>query len=114
MGLGRSICGHETEMGLVFAVIGVAVVFLSVDQMFVDLASSVVSSETQPTEFSYKRMLPPRGPDTGGYRILATLYLSVSAGIVEEILYRGMLRRVFPDGTAYGVLFLIISAETLR
>jgi membrane protease YdiL (CAAX protease family) len=55
-------------------------------------------------------MLPPPGPETGAYRLLAVFYLAISAGFSEEILFRGLLRRVFGPGLIQTAAFVVISA----
>jgi membrane protease YdiL (CAAX protease family) len=62
--------------------------------------------------FSYNQMLPPPGPETGGYRLLAVFYFAISAGFFEEILFRGLLKRVFGRGLVNTLLFIAISALT--
>jgi membrane protease YdiL (CAAX protease family) len=60
--------------------------------------------------FSYKQMVPPPGPDTGLYRLLAVFYLAIGAAFSEEILFRGLLRRVFGSGLIGTIFFIVISA----
>ncbi|WP_410959520.1 hypothetical protein, partial [Salmonella sp. SAL4432] len=72
-------------------VIGVPFVFLRVD-----VYASTWSYRTLPfgwavPPFRYTDVIPPRGPTKGWYNLLALAYLSVSAGNVEELYYRGAM-----------------------
>lgn len=60
--------------------------------------------------FRYADVVPPPGPDTGGYRLLALAYLCVGAGVVEELYYRAMMNRLFSRGWASGVGYVLMSS----
>ncbi len=60
--------------------------------------------------FDYVQMIPPPGPATGWYRILAIVYLALSAGVVEELYFRGMLRLLFGRGPVQVVLYVVCSS----
>lgn len=48
-------------------------------------------------------------PDSGWRATVVWIYFSLSAGIVEELYFRGMLRRLFAPGRGGAVLFLGVS-----
>ena len=56
--------------------------------------------------FSYKNIVPANGV----LRVLALLHFSLTAGIVEETIYRGMLKQLFDDNERGNALFVIISS----
>ncbi len=58
-------------------------------------------------DFSYKNLIPTNGLP----RVSALLFFSLSAGIVEEMIYRGMFKRLFDDNESGNALFVIISSS---
>jgi membrane protease YdiL (CAAX protease family) len=60
--------------------------------------------------FNYRDVLPEPGPHTGFLRLLALLHLSITAGVVEEIYYRGMMSSLFPTGVIGSAAFLVVSS----
>jgi membrane protease YdiL (CAAX protease family) len=60
--------------------------------------------------FEYRNMLPPPGPASGVWRLLAVAYLAISAGLVEEFYYRGLMRLLFGRRVAGTILFVLISS----
>ncbi|MFC1558112.1 CPBP family intramembrane glutamic endopeptidase [candidate division KSB1 bacterium] len=57
-------------------------------------------------DFSYKSLIP----EGGILGILVLIYFSATAGIVEEIYYRGIFRLLFGDSVLQKVLYVLISS----
>lgn len=70
------------------------------------LQTGVLARDYGATGFGYKQMIPAEG----GVRILILAYLAASAGIVEEILYRGVLRQFFGDTRLEMARYVLISS----
>jgi uncharacterized protein len=49
-------------------------------------------------------------PGPGLWRILAIVYLAASAGLVTELVYRGVLLRIIAPRTAWSWRYLVLSA----
>jgi hypothetical protein len=58
-----------------------------------------------PAYFDYQTLIPESGPS----RLLVALYYAVSAGIVEEILYRGALFRLMEGLPGATSIYLVLS-----
>ena len=113
LGLHTRIFGRRNAF-LLLATIAIVAIFQShLDTRLVAWAiHAYPPTSTSASHFSYNQMLPPPGPETGGYRLLAVCYLAVSAGLSEEILFRGLLRRAFGPGLIQTAAFVLISAVT--
>lgn len=70
------------------------------------LASGLLPRDYGATGFGYQQIIPAEG----GGRYLALGYLALSAGVVEEILYRGLLRQFFGNTPADLVRYVLISS----
>ena len=60
--------------------------------------------------FGYRDVIPPPGPDSGWYHLLALAHLCVTAGVVEELYYRGAMDRLFPRGWTGGACYVAVSS----
>jgi membrane protease YdiL (CAAX protease family) len=57
-------------------------------------------------EFNYKNLVP----NAGILKFIVTIYFSLSAGIVEEFYYRGLMSKLFNKTKASYLLYIIISS----
>lgn len=60
--------------------------------------------------FWYDQVVPPRGPDTGALRLLVIFYLAATAGFIEEMVYRGMMRHACGRSWYGTVAFISVSS----
>lgn len=109
LGYHRSVFGKKSDVGMLLTTIIVTMIFLKIDPPLWQAAVAEFPNSQPLDGFQYRLMLPPRGPDTGFYRLLATVFFGLSAGLVEELYYRGMLRQIFSRNIGGDILFLIIS-----
>ena len=58
------------------------------------------------SEFTYGDVVPDSGP----LFYIAIVYLALSAGIVEELYYRGLFRLLFNEGVVNSILYVVISS----
>jgi membrane protease YdiL (CAAX protease family) len=96
-------------------VLALLVILFSVGLYYLDRASVRLGLIWWPNNpgaipFQYGQMLPRPGPRTGWLRLLALLHYCITAGVVEEIYYRGMMRRLFSPGWKGAAGFLIVSS----
>jgi membrane protease YdiL (CAAX protease family) len=109
LGLGARIRGGPNPILLGFLLVAIPLGLYWLDQWAVATAARTWPHNFWAVGFRYSDMVPPAGPDTGWWRLLAIVHLSVTAGVVEEVLYRGMLSRVFPDTAAGTAAFVAVS-----
>src|SRR5262249_6895547 len=94
----------------------IAVLFLATpllilaDRLSIQITMAAFHENYWMLPFSYAQMIPPPGPTTGWYRILATLYLALSARFVEEFYFRAMARLIFGTGLVQSTLYVIASS----
>jgi hypothetical protein len=60
--------------------------------------------------FHYADVVPPPGPETGWWRLLALSHLCLTAGFVEELYYRAAFDRLFPRGWLAGFAYILVSS----
>jgi len=102
VGLGNPFTGMKESLRLInVAVIATVVLFFSHRVAFTGLS---VFFPDQPT-FSYQTMIP----GDGNTRYLVICYFAITAGIVEEFYYRGLLLRVVRCFDAKDSLYLLVS-----
>jgi hypothetical protein len=104
LGLSARIRGRPIPILLGFLIFIVPVGLYWLDQWAVAASAQIWPHNWWAIGFHYADLVPPAGPETGWWRLLALLHLSVTAGVVEEILYRAMLSRLFPPTTRVGAL----------
>jgi membrane protease YdiL (CAAX protease family) len=109
IGLGARIRGQLRPILLGFLLVAVPLGLYWLDQWAVATAVRTWPHNFWAVGFHYSDMVPPAGPDTGWWRLLTIVHLSVAAGVVEEVLYRGMLSRVFPGTAAGAAAFVAVS-----
>jgi membrane protease YdiL (CAAX protease family) len=95
---------------LVLAIVVVGFLALPIDRPLVVWATRTVPPAPSGTAFQYEQVLPPRGPSTGGYRLLAVAYLCLSAGFVEELYYRAMFLLAVGRRWRMAPVYLVLSA----
>jgi membrane protease YdiL (CAAX protease family) len=111
LGLQTRVFGRRNVFLLFATIVIVAVLQSHLDtQLLAWVSHAYPPTASSASHFSYNQMLPPSGPETGGYRLLAVVYLAISAGFSEEILFRGLLRRAFGPGLIQTAVFVVISA----
>jgi len=77
-------------------------IFAGIGYLLADMFSSV------PEEMLFDFSMALKGE--GVSHVFLVLYLSVTAGLVEEFYYRGLFRRVFPEGVNGDILFVLMSS----
>lgn len=100
LGLHAYVRGRHRPATVLALAIVVSVVFLRLDVWAAHGAHAALPAGWPVPGFRYSDVLPPPGPRTGGWRLLAVVYLCVTAGVVEELYYRAMFDRLFPRGPA--------------
>ena len=69
-------------------------------------AESVIGINYFAVDFSYESLIP----EGGFLGILVLVYFSATAGIVEEIYYRGIFRLLFGESVLQKILYVMISS----
>ena len=110
IGLHTRVFGRSNRMLFFPALILVPLLMHWEDPKFVAWARSAYPTTGRELHFDYAQVLPPRGPETGGWRLLAVTYMALSAAATEELIYRGILRRLFPPVWLWSVPFVVFSA----
>jgi len=77
-----------------------------VDAYSISVAQKLFATNYDAIDFSYRNVVPASGLP----RFLVLLYLCLSAGIVEELYFRGMARLLFPKSLAGSLLYIAITA----
>ena len=109
LGLHTSVGGSPRPWILPLALMVAPFVMVWMDSQFVKLATALSPATYGASAFRYEDMIPPRGPSTGGYRLLAIAYLALTAGLVEGFYYLGMTRLLFRSGWVGAVPFMVAS-----
>ena len=110
LGFRTRVFGRESPGLLLLAVVVVGFLALPIDHALVDWATRTVPPVPSRTAFRYEQMIPPPGPGTGGYRLLALANLCLSAGFVEELYYRAMFLLAIGRGWRLAPVYLVLSA----
>jgi len=110
LGLHTQIRGRSSPLGVVVLCLIFAAVFVKLDEGLARAMYETFVKEGETPAFNYRDMIPPRGYSTGAWRLATVLYMAVSAGLVEEIFYRGMLRLALGRGWVWDVVFVAVSA----
>ena len=112
LGLHPRVRGRRHPALLLALVVIVAYLFLEIDMWALHRAHAIFpSAELPPDAFTYRDVVPPRGPRTGGWRLLALTYLCVSAAVVEELYYRAAFDRLFPRTLVGAVAYVLTSSS---
>lgn len=109
LGLHMNVGGQKREWLFILLMLITPILFVCIDRWAVDFAVRYLPL-TRPSSFQYRHMLPPPGPQTGHLRLLAVYYFAASAGLVEEIYYRGMMSELFSKDTMGSVTYILVSA----
>ncbi len=107
LGLHGRVFGKSNDVLFVAVMVAVPMFLYWLDGLNLRIAAPFSSKEPV---FSYAKMLPPAGPDTGLLRFLAVTYMAICAGVVEEFYYRGLVRIVCGRGRFGSVLFVLVSS----
>ena len=110
LGLSLRVCGTSRRWAFAVALIVTPSLFLWVDPRLAHTVVEHISVSHRLVDYDYKQILPAPGPETGLLRLLATLEMALTAGVVEEFYYRGMMRRLFGRGCFGAILFVIVSS----
>ena len=102
--------GVQNPWLLIALCVAVPVLMVWADGHFLALGFVVFPDNPGALPFEYTQVLPPRGPQTGFYRLAAILYMGLSAGFVEEFYFRGLLRTIFGSGRWRSIAFVIGSS----
>lgn len=106
LGLHGQLRGREDRRGLLLAIAAVALAFPWAYSGSYALALWLFPHNWGYVAFEYQDMVPAAGP----LRWLALAHLALSAGIVEELYFRGLLRTLFADGRRGALAFVLVSA----
>ncbi|MEX2217017.1 MAG: CPBP family intramembrane glutamic endopeptidase [Phycisphaeraceae bacterium] len=109
LGLSRKVCRRDLPWAFLALLVIIPFLAIRLDMVVYQWAHSSLPSGWPHPTFHYSDVVPLPGPDTGLWRLLVLLHLCMTAGVVEEILYRAMFDRLFPRGWAGGIAFVIIS-----
>lgn len=99
---------HGKRMPIAIIVLSVCATALGVaivDPLW-QAAESITPENAWSTTFRYSQMLPA----SGWARLAAVAFMSISAGLVEELYCRGMFRQLLPRGFGGGLAMLILSS----
>jgi membrane protease YdiL (CAAX protease family) len=107
IGLHSRIRGKRSPELLLLAIVIATVALYQIDQWAASRADALFPENHY--YFRYRDVIPPPGPASGWLRLLVVLYLSLSAGFVEEIYYRGMMANLF-RGIVGSIAFILISS----
>jgi hypothetical protein len=110
LGLSSRVRGSPRPWLLGVLLIAVPFVFLRLDVSVAVWAHRTLPFGWPLPPFRYTDVIPPPGPDTGGYRLLALAHLCVTAGVVEELYYRAAMDRLFPRGWVAGACYVAVSS----
>lgn len=113
LGLSTSVRGTRRPWLFVLLILVVSALFRWVDYSAAEWSQGLPQIWT-PAAFHYADVVPPPGPQTGWFRLLALCHLCITAGVVEELYYRAMMDRLFPRGwvgaSAYGLVSSMVFA----
>jgi membrane protease YdiL (CAAX protease family) len=110
LGLHTRLRGRSRPGIVLVLVVIVPFVFLRLDLWVAQWARMTLPPGWPTPPFNYRDALPPPGPDTGWWRLLALLHFCVSAGLVEELYYRAAFDRLFPRGWLPAIAYVITSS----
>lgn len=110
LGFHTRVCGRRNLPAFVAALVLIPLVICWADPRLVAWAAHVLPPHYDPSRFDYSQVVPPRGPQTGIYRLLAVVYMSLSTAFTEELYFRGMFRRVFGRRWFWSVPFILVSS----
>jgi hypothetical protein len=109
IGLRADVRGQSPILLLPLTIV-VSIVLYHVDRWAVNRAPVFFPTNYLALPGNYRDVVPPPGPATGWFRLLALLHLSLTAGVVEEIYHRGMFDQLFPRGVVGGIGFVLSSS----
>ncbi len=110
IGLHTRVAGWRNDVLLLALVVAAVPVLYTLDRGSLDTAAGLWDPHHGAADFHLAEVLPPPGPTTGHLRLLAVMHLVLTAGFVEEIYYRGMMSRLFPDGWGGTLLYVPVSS----
>ena len=111
LGLSGRVRGKKRPWALLALMVAVPWIFFQIDVSVAQWAYETWPRGWQGRPFDYTDVLPPPGPQTGWWRLLAVTYFCVTAGVVEEFYCRGALARLFGTGWFASVSYVIISSS---
>jgi membrane protease YdiL (CAAX protease family) len=110
IGLHTRVAGRRSDVLLLVAVVAAVPLLYTLDRWAVATAVGLWETNYGAAGFQVAEVLPPPGPTTGHLRLLAVMHFVLTAGFVEEIYYRGMMSRLFPDGWMGTMLYVPVSS----
>ena len=113
LGLDRRVAGRRSDAAFVGCLVLIPPVLFRADGRSREFGVATFERNYLAVPFAWADMVPDRGPQTGGWRLIAVVYLAASAGVTEELIFRGLLRRTFGGGGVLrAVAFVIASTVT--
>ena len=106
----RGVDRRGSGWGLLFLVPVVSLLFWWLNVWTMRWVAAALPAGCSEPSFRYADVLPPPGPQTGWWRILALVHLSVTAGVIEELYYRAAMDRLFPRGWLGGLAYVVMSS----
>jgi len=110
LGLTTQVCGARRPWLLLALSVVVPFAFWKLDISVVAWALATLPNGWPVPSFRYTDVIPPPGPGTGFYRLLALVHLCITAGVVEELYYRAAMDRLFPRGWRAGAAYVLVSS----
>ncbi len=106
IGLHAEVAGHRSTGLLIAALLIVPAFFVIVDHVGYFAAQGFFPKNIGKIAFGYRDLVP----SSGFLRALVLLHLCLTAGIVEEIYFRGMGRLLFPETSMGSAMYVIVSS----
>jgi hypothetical protein len=110
LGLHARIRGRERLWAVLAIVAVIAVMLPRFDTAVVGWAQGTLPDGWSHPTFRYVDVIPPPGPDTGWYRLLALVHLCLTAAVVEEFYYRAAFDQLFPRGRLAAAAYVLASS----
>lgn len=108
VGLHIKIFGRSSWPLFLGATLILSILVVWVDAYSISVAQKLFATNYGAIDFSYRNVVPA----SGFLRFLVLLYLCLSAGIVEELYFRGMARLLFPKSLTGSLLYIAITTIT--
>jgi len=106
IGLSAMVRGKERIGLLILLSVVFSIVFIILYEQFISLSKDIFPVNHFAVHFSYKDVIP----QSGILWFMTTLFFALTAGVVEEFYYRGILSRFFKSGLLHVVSFILISS----
>jgi membrane protease YdiL (CAAX protease family) len=110
LGITARVRGRSSDLWLLLAFVISVPLLIWIDQHISDYVRANVPEASGPSVFHYRQVVPPPGTETGTQRILVVFFLCMTAGVVEELYYRGIFRTLFGSDLIQKVLFVLVSS----